>query len=47
MVGDYGITEYDARVLTASKALADQFEEAAKAAAAAKSAAPPGGAPAS
>ena len=32
MVADYGITEYDARVLTASKALADQFEEAAKAA---------------
>jgi aspartyl-tRNA(Asn)/glutamyl-tRNA(Gln) amidotransferase subunit B len=32
MVGDYGITEYDARVLTVSKALADQFEEAAKAA---------------
>jgi aspartyl-tRNA(Asn)/glutamyl-tRNA(Gln) amidotransferase subunit B len=32
MVVDYGITEYDARVLTASKALADQFEEAAKAA---------------
>src|SRR5207245_4402156 len=32
MVADYGITEYDARVLTASKALADQFEEAARAA---------------
>ena len=32
MVGDYGITEYDARVLTVSKTLADQFEEAAKAA---------------
>ena len=32
MVGDYGITEYDARVLTVTKALADQFEEAAKAA---------------
>ncbi len=32
MVGDYGITEYDARVLTATKSLADQFEEAAKAA---------------
>ena len=32
MVTDYGITEYDARVLSASKALADQFEEAAKAA---------------
>jgi aspartyl-tRNA(Asn)/glutamyl-tRNA(Gln) amidotransferase subunit B len=29
---DYGITEYDAQVLTASKLLADQFEEAAKAA---------------
>jgi aspartyl-tRNA(Asn)/glutamyl-tRNA(Gln) amidotransferase subunit B len=32
MVGDYGITEYDAGVLTASRELADQFEEAAKAA---------------
>ena len=32
MVEDYGITEYDARVLTATKSLADQFEEAAKAA---------------
>jgi aspartyl-tRNA(Asn)/glutamyl-tRNA(Gln) amidotransferase subunit B len=32
MVADYGITEYDARVLTAGKALADQFEEAARAA---------------
>src|SRR5689334_1258199 len=32
MVSDYGITEYDARVLTASKSLADQFEEAARAA---------------
>jgi aspartyl-tRNA(Asn)/glutamyl-tRNA(Gln) amidotransferase subunit B len=32
MVADYGITEYDARVLTAGKALADQFEEAATAA---------------
>jgi aspartyl-tRNA(Asn)/glutamyl-tRNA(Gln) amidotransferase subunit B len=32
MVGDYGITEYDAGVLTVSRALADQFEEAAKAA---------------
>jgi aspartyl-tRNA(Asn)/glutamyl-tRNA(Gln) amidotransferase subunit B len=32
MVADYGITEYDARVLSASKALADQFEEAARAA---------------
>jgi aspartyl-tRNA(Asn)/glutamyl-tRNA(Gln) amidotransferase subunit B len=32
MVADYGITKYDARVLTAAKSLADQFEEAAKAA---------------
>jgi aspartyl-tRNA(Asn)/glutamyl-tRNA(Gln) amidotransferase subunit B len=32
MVNEYGITEYDAQVLTVSKALADQFEEAAKAA---------------
>src|SRR5579862_9031390 len=32
MVQDYGITEYDAHVLTASKSLADQFESAAKAA---------------
>src|SRR4029077_8777152 len=32
MVSDYGITEYDAQVLTVSKSLADQFEEAAKAA---------------
>ncbi|MBZ5523080.1 MAG: Asp-tRNA(Asn)/Glu-tRNA(Gln) amidotransferase subunit GatB, partial [Acidobacteriia bacterium] len=32
MVGDYGITEYDAQVLTSSKTLADQFEQAAKAA---------------
>jgi len=32
MVKDYGITEYDAQVLTFSKALADQFESAAKAA---------------
>jgi aspartyl-tRNA(Asn)/glutamyl-tRNA(Gln) amidotransferase subunit B len=32
MVSDYGITEYDARVLSASKSLADQFEEAAGAA---------------
>ncbi len=32
MVKDYGITEYDAQVLTSSKLLADQFEEAAKAA---------------
>jgi aspartyl-tRNA(Asn)/glutamyl-tRNA(Gln) amidotransferase subunit B len=32
MVKDYGITEYDAQVLTVSKSLADQFEEAARAA---------------
>jgi aspartyl-tRNA(Asn)/glutamyl-tRNA(Gln) amidotransferase subunit B len=32
MVKEYGITEYDAQVLTFSKALADQFEEAARAA---------------
>jgi len=32
MVKDYGITEYDAQVLTFSKSLADQFEEAARAA---------------
>ena len=32
MVKEYGITEYDAQVLTASKALADQFEAAAKSA---------------
>jgi aspartyl-tRNA(Asn)/glutamyl-tRNA(Gln) amidotransferase subunit B len=32
MVRGYGITEYDAGVLTASKGLADQFEEAAAAA---------------
>jgi aspartyl-tRNA(Asn)/glutamyl-tRNA(Gln) amidotransferase subunit B len=32
MVSDYGITEYDASVLTVNKSLADQFEEAAKAA---------------
>src|SRR5437764_9694867 len=32
MVVDYGITDYDARVLTVTKSLADQFEEAAKAA---------------
>src|SRR5438034_3126910 len=32
MVADYGITENDAQVLTSSKALADQFEEAAKSA---------------
>jgi aspartyl-tRNA(Asn)/glutamyl-tRNA(Gln) amidotransferase subunit B len=31
-VKDYGITEYDAQVLTASKSLADEFEAAAKAA---------------
>ncbi len=30
MVADYGITEQDAQVLTLSKALADQFESAAK-----------------
>jgi len=32
MVKDYGITEYDAQVLTFSKSLADQFEQAARAA---------------
>ena len=32
LVSDYGITEYDATVLTYSKELADQFEAAAKAA---------------
>ncbi len=32
LVKDYAITEYDAQVLTVSKSLADQFEEAAKAA---------------
>jgi aspartyl-tRNA(Asn)/glutamyl-tRNA(Gln) amidotransferase subunit B len=32
MVKDYGITEYDAEVLTSSKSLANQFESAAKAA---------------
>jgi aspartyl-tRNA(Asn)/glutamyl-tRNA(Gln) amidotransferase subunit B len=32
MVKDYGITEYDAQVLTLSRSLADQFEQAAKAA---------------
>jgi aspartyl-tRNA(Asn)/glutamyl-tRNA(Gln) amidotransferase subunit B len=32
MVKEYGITEYDAQVLTVSKALADQFEAAATAA---------------
>jgi aspartyl-tRNA(Asn)/glutamyl-tRNA(Gln) amidotransferase subunit B len=31
MVSDYGITDYDARVLTATKSFADQFEAAAKA----------------
>jgi len=31
-VAEYGITEYDAGVLTASRTLADQFEEAAKSA---------------
>jgi aspartyl-tRNA(Asn)/glutamyl-tRNA(Gln) amidotransferase subunit B len=31
-VKDYGITEYDAQVLTSSKSLADQFETAGKAA---------------
>jgi aspartyl-tRNA(Asn)/glutamyl-tRNA(Gln) amidotransferase subunit B len=32
MVADYGITDYDARVLTATKSFADRFEAAAKAA---------------
>jgi aspartyl-tRNA(Asn)/glutamyl-tRNA(Gln) amidotransferase subunit B len=32
IVSDYGITEYDAQILTATRALADQFEAAAKAA---------------
>lgn len=32
MVAEYGITEYDAQVLTLSRSLADQFEEAARAA---------------
>ncbi len=32
MVSDYGITDYDAQVLTATKTLADEFESAAKAA---------------
>ena len=32
LVKEYGITEYDAQVLTASKSLVDQFEAAAKAA---------------
>jgi aspartyl-tRNA(Asn)/glutamyl-tRNA(Gln) amidotransferase subunit B len=36
MVGEYGITEQDAAVLTLTKALADQFEAAAKAANSAK-----------
>ncbi|MGB8062542.1 MAG: Asp-tRNA(Asn)/Glu-tRNA(Gln) amidotransferase subunit GatB [Candidatus Sulfotelmatobacter sp.] len=32
LVKDYGVTDYDAHVLTFSKSLADQFEQAAKAA---------------
>ena len=32
MVADYGITDYDAQVLTATKSFADQFEAAARAA---------------
>ncbi len=32
MVADYGITDYDAQVLTVSRSLANQFEEAARAA---------------
>jgi aspartyl-tRNA(Asn)/glutamyl-tRNA(Gln) amidotransferase subunit B len=32
MVADYGITDYDAQVLTSTKSIADQFEAAAKAA---------------
>src|SRR6185312_11679017 len=32
MVSEYGITEYDAHVLTSTRALADQFESAARAA---------------
>jgi aspartyl-tRNA(Asn)/glutamyl-tRNA(Gln) amidotransferase subunit B len=36
MVADYGITEQDAQVLTLTKALADQFESAAKVAKSAK-----------
>ncbi|HSM87982.1 MAG TPA: Asp-tRNA(Asn)/Glu-tRNA(Gln) amidotransferase subunit GatB [Candidatus Limnocylindrales bacterium] len=32
MVSEYGITTYDAQVLTASRTMADQFEEAARAA---------------
>src|SRR6185312_16000337 len=32
MISDYGITAYDAAVLTSSRTLADQFEEAARSA---------------
>jgi aspartyl-tRNA(Asn)/glutamyl-tRNA(Gln) amidotransferase subunit B len=32
LTGEYGITDYDAQVLTATKSLADQFESAAKSA---------------
>ncbi len=32
MVSEYGITDYDAQVLTSSRTMADQFEEAARAA---------------
>jgi len=32
LVAEYGVTEYDAQVLTSTRNLADQFEEAAKAA---------------
>jgi aspartyl-tRNA(Asn)/glutamyl-tRNA(Gln) amidotransferase subunit B len=32
LVAEYGVTEYDAQVLTSTRQLADQFEEAAKAA---------------
>jgi aspartyl-tRNA(Asn)/glutamyl-tRNA(Gln) amidotransferase subunit B len=32
LVAEYGVTDYDARVLTSTRSLADQFEEAAKAA---------------
>jgi aspartyl-tRNA(Asn)/glutamyl-tRNA(Gln) amidotransferase subunit B len=32
MVADYGITEYDAQVLTSTRSLAEQFEQAARAA---------------
>lgn len=32
MVSEYGVTEYDAQVLTSTRALADQFESAARAA---------------